>query len=101
MTNIKSHTCVITVNAILPGYIHTPAVDRAARLTNPGNPDAAMQATANRVPLKRLGKPDEIGYLAAFLASDEAAYITGAEMVIDGGNTLVETGVLVAKERDI
>ena len=91
----------ITVNAILPGYIHTPAVDRAACLTNPANPQAALDATANRVPLKRLGKPEEIGYLAAFLASDEAAYLTGTEMIIDGGNTLVETGVLVAKERNI
>lgn len=91
----------VTVNTILPGYIHTPAVDRAARLTNPDNPQVALDATANRVPLKRLGKPIEIGYLAAFLASDEAAYLTGTEMVIDGGNTLVETGVLVAKERNI
>lgn len=91
----------ITVNTILPGYVHTPGVDRAARLTNPNNPQAALDATASRVPLKRLGQPAEIGYLAAFLASDEAAYITGAEIVIDGGNTLVETGVLVAKEQNI
>jgi len=91
----------ITVNAILPGYIHTPGVDRAARLTNPENPQVALDATAGRVPLKRLGKPVDIGCLAAFLASDEAAYLTGTEQVIDGGNTLVETGVLVAKEKDI
>jgi NAD(P)-dependent dehydrogenase (short-subunit alcohol dehydrogenase family) len=91
----------VTVNTILPGYIHTPGVDRAARLTNPENPQIALDATASRVPLGRLGLPIEIGYLAAFLASDEAAYITGAELVIDGGNTLVETGVLVTKERDI
>lgn len=91
----------ITVNCIQPGYVHTPGVDRAARLTNPENPQIALDATASRVPLRRLGRPMEVGYLAAFLASDEAAYITGTENVIDGGNTLVETGVLVAKERNI
>lgn len=88
----------ITVNCILPGYIHTPGVERAARLTNPEDPQASLDATANRVPLHRLGLPREIGYLAAFLASDEAAYITGTESVIDGGNTLVETGVLITRE---
>lgn len=88
----------ITVNCIQPGYIHTPGVDRAARLTNPENPQVALDATASRVPLRRLGEPVEVGYLVAFLASDEAAYITGTETVIDGGNTIVETGVLIAKE---
>ena len=43
------------------------------------------------VPVGRFGYPEEIGYLAAFLASDEAAYITGGEFVIDGGSTLPET----------
>jgi len=91
----------ITVNTILPGYIHTPGVERAAKLSNPDDPNVALSAVAGRVPLKRLGKAIEVGYLAAFLASDEAAYLTGTEIVIDGGNTLVETGVLIAKERAI
>ena len=43
------------------------------------------------IPLKRLAKPEEIGELAAFLASNEASYITGQGIIIDGGSTLPET----------
>ena len=47
--------------------------------------------TIAKIPLKRLAKPEEIGELAAFLASNEASYITGQGIVIDGGSTLPET----------
>lgn len=86
----------ITVNAILPGYILTPMVRHSAHETNPENPQAVIDAIAAGVPLGRMGEPREIGYLAAFLASDEAAYITGAEFLIDGGSTLPETGAMGA-----
>ena len=43
------------------------------------------------MPLKRLAHPEEVGELAAFLASDESSYITGTQIVIDGGSTLPET----------
>lgn len=82
----------ITANAILPGYILTPMVKHTARETNPENPQQVIDGIAAGVPLGRLGKTEEIGYLAAFLASDEAAYITGSEFLIDGGSTLPETG---------
>lgn len=81
----------ITSNAILPGYFLTPMVERTAEETDPANPQRILNEIAESVPMGRLGLPEEIGYLAAFLASDEAAYITGAEMRIDGGSTLPET----------
>lgn len=81
----------INVNAICPGYIRTPMVEHSARESNPENPEAVMAGIAAGVPLGRLGRPEEIGELAAFLASEEAGYITGTQVVIDGGSTLPET----------
>lgn len=81
----------ITVNAICPGYVRTPMVDNMAKLTNPENPQQVIDQIASAVPLGRLGYIEEVGDLAAFLASDESAYITGTEIVIDGGSTLPET----------
>ena len=71
----------ITSNAILPGYFLTPMVMHSAQETDPENPQRVLDGIAAGVPLGRFGKPEEIGYLAAFLASDEAAYFTGQEFV--------------------
>lgn len=81
----------IRVNAICPGYVLTPLVEGMAEQSDPENPQRAIQAIADAVPLKRLAKPEEIGELAAFLGSSEASYITGTQIVIDGGSTLPET----------
>ena len=81
----------IRVNAILPGYIHTPMVDKMAVVSNPDNPSEVVDGIASAIPMKRLGTIEELGELAAFLASDESSYMTGAEFVIDGGSTLPET----------
>lgn len=81
----------ITVNAILPGYILTPMAEQIARESNPSNPQQVIDGIAGGVPLGRLGKIEEVGELAAFLASDESSYITGTQIVIDGGSTLPET----------
>lgn len=81
----------IHVNAICPGYVRTPMVEHTARESNPDDPEAVIDGIAAGVPLGRLGRPEEIGELAAFLASDEASYITGTQIVIDGGSTLPET----------
>ena len=81
----------ITVNAICPGYILTPMVEHTARESNPANPEAVIDGIAAGVPMGRLGNIKEIGDLAAFLASDESSYITGTQVVIDGGSTLPET----------
>lgn len=81
----------IRVNAILPGYIRTPMVDGMAKETNPDNPESVVDGIAAGIPMKRLGTIDELGELAAFLASNESSYITGQGIVIDGGSTLPET----------
>ena len=81
----------IRCNAILPGYILTPMVKNMAHSSNPLHPTSVIDGIANGIPMKRLGTIKELGQLAAFLASDESSYITGAEIVIDGGSTLPET----------
>ena len=81
----------IRVNAILPGYIMTPMVENMAKLSNPSDPKSVVDGIASAIPMKRLGKIEELGELAAFLASDEASYITGQGIVIDGASTLPET----------
>jgi 3-oxoacyl-[acyl-carrier protein] reductase len=72
----------IRVNAVCPGYIVTPL---AESIDDP----ASMQAYRQRLPLRRLGKPEDVAGAFAFLASDDAAFITGETLVIDGGQ-LVE-----------
>jgi NAD(P)-dependent dehydrogenase (short-subunit alcohol dehydrogenase family) len=81
----------ITVNAICPGMIRTPMVENAVREFSPDNPDPILEMMARTIPMGRLGDILEIGELAAFLASDESTYITGTQVVIDGGSTLPET----------
>lgn len=70
----------IRVNAVCPGYVLTPM--QRAEYT-----DEMLAAVNERIPLKRHAAPEEIAALFAFLASDEAAYITGAAIAIDGGET--------------
>ena len=67
----------VRVNAIAPGFIRT---DMTAKV-----PDAVIQSVSERTPLARLGNPDEIASVYAFLASDDASYITGAVFNVDGG----------------
>jgi NAD(P)-dependent dehydrogenase (short-subunit alcohol dehydrogenase family) len=79
----------ITVNAILPGWIDTP-------LSEPMAEDLKMDQDefdiwlGKSVPMKRMGKTCELGDLGVFLGSDESTYITGQEIIIDGGNTIQE-----------
>ncbi len=81
----------INVNAICPGYVRTPLVEGMAVQSCPENPESVIEGIANAVPLKRLADPEEIGELAAFLSCHESSYITGTQIVIDGGSTLPET----------
>ena len=81
----------IRVNAIMPGYVETPMVVGMAKETNEANPQSVIDGIAAGIPMGRLARPEEIGELAAFLASSEASYITGQGIVIDGGSTLPET----------
>jgi NAD(P)-dependent dehydrogenase (short-subunit alcohol dehydrogenase family) len=69
--------------AVSPGWVRTqPAIDHFAAADDPA---AEEKRVRNLHPLKRIGTPANIGSLVAFLASDEASYITGTEIVIDGG----------------
>ena len=81
----------IRVNAILPGYIMTPMVEGIAKDSNSNNPNSVVEGIAKGIPMKRLGTIEELGELAAFLASNESSYLTGQSYVIDGGSTLPET----------
>jgi NAD(P)-dependent dehydrogenase (short-subunit alcohol dehydrogenase family) len=69
----------IRVNALCPGFVHTALTARA--LKNPAIEKALVESTA----LRRLGQPEEIASAALFLAGDEASYVTGAELAVDGG----------------
>jgi len=69
----------IRVNAIAPGAIDTPMADSTKM------DPAALQGTLSRIPLKRMGKPEEIANTVLFLASDASSYITGTTVVVDGG----------------
>ena len=81
----------IRVNAIMPGYIMTPMVSGMAKESDQNNPQSVIDGIAKGIPMKRLGTIEELGNLAAFLASDESSYITAQGIVIDGGSTLPET----------
>jgi 3-oxoacyl-[acyl-carrier protein] reductase len=73
----------ITVNAVLPGNIVTEGLIEMG--------EEYMAGMTAAIPLRRLGTVDEIGYAALFLATDEAAYITGQTIVVDGGQVLPES----------
>ncbi len=77
----------IRVNAVNPGPIETPIFSKTGMSEEQLNGFA--QSIQENVPLKRFGKPEEIAKLVAFLASDDAAYITGGEYNIDGGFTII------------
>jgi 3-oxoacyl-[acyl-carrier protein] reductase len=73
----------ITINAVLPGNVMTEG------LADLG--EEYIQSMTASIPLRRLGTVDEIGYAALFLATDEAAFITGQTIVVDGGQVLPES----------
>jgi 3-oxoacyl-[acyl-carrier protein] reductase len=70
----------IRVNAVAPGFVETPILASI--------PDKVMQQMREQVPLHRLGRPEEIANVYAFLASDEASYVNGAVIEVSGGMTV-------------
>ncbi len=84
-------TSGIRCNAICPGTIATPSLDERIAMQGvllPGGTAAARRAFVERQPMGRLGLPEEVAARAVYLASDEAAFTTGAIHIIDGGFTL-------------
>ena len=75
----------IRVNSVHPGYIWTPMVENY--LAAQPDPEAAKAFVASLHPVGHLGEPDDIAYGVLYLASDESKFVTGAELVIDGGYT--------------
>ena len=72
----------ITVNAVQPGNVRTPGFERLD--------EAHRREMVESIPVKRLAEPEEVGWAVRFLASEEAGYITGQTLVVDGGQTLPE-----------
>jgi NAD(P)-dependent dehydrogenase (short-subunit alcohol dehydrogenase family) len=73
----------IRVNGICPGCIETPMMDRS--LGRDPNPNSAKEKMESAIPLRRLGKPQEIAKVVLFLASDLASYVSGVGLLVDGG----------------
>jgi 3-oxoacyl-[acyl-carrier protein] reductase len=72
----------ITVNAVMPGNVRTPGIEAFGA--------EFVQGMVDSIPLKRLAEPADVGWAVRFLASEEAGYITGQTIVIDGGQVLPE-----------
>lgn len=73
----------ITINAVLPGNVRTPGFEALA----PPYREAVLKA----IPMERLAEPEDVGWAVRFLASEEAGYITGQTLVLDGGQVLPES----------
>ena len=72
----------ITVNAVQPGNVRTPGIEQFG--------EEFVSDMIKSIPMKRLAEPADIGWAVRFLASEEAGYITGQTLVIDGGQVLPE-----------
>ncbi len=77
----------IRVNSVHPGYIWTPMVEQHLRSSGATDLDAARREVGELHPLGHMGEPDDIAWAAVYLASDESKFVTGSELVVDGGYT--------------
>lgn len=76
----------IWVNAVAPGGIATPGVAKMQGTPPPGvDMKAVMESFLNKIPMHRMGEPDDIGKVVLFLASEMSSYMTGTQVVVDGG----------------
>ena len=77
----------IRLNCVVPGLMHTPLVERLANKYADGKYEEFVKTRNNQVPVKKMGSSFDVANAVLFLASDEAKYITGTEIVVDGGLT--------------
>ena len=77
----------IRLNCVVPGLMHTPLVERLANKYADGKYDEFVKTRNNQVPMKKMGSSFDVANAVLFLASDEAKYITGTEIIVDGGLT--------------
>jgi len=77
----------IRLNCVVPGLMHTPLVERLANKYADGKYEEFVKTRNNQVPMKKMGSSFDVANAVLFLASDEAKYITGTEIVVDGGLT--------------
>jgi len=77
----------VRVNCICPGTVHTPFVEAYLEKFHKHEKDKIREELHQRQPVGRMGRPEEIGYMALYLCSDEAEFVTGATPTIDGGWT--------------
>ena len=91
----------VRANVVCPGWTHTPMGDRAmdglAHALGGTRDDAYAEATRH-VPLRRACDPSEVAAAIAWLVSDDASYVNGATLTVDGGGTIVDTGALAFSE---
>ncbi|HCV24737.1 MAG TPA: SDR family oxidoreductase [Candidatus Latescibacteria bacterium] len=77
----------IRANCILPGLMHTPQIEHYVTSGYGGDKEEMIRKRHDLVPMKRMGTAWDVAYAALFLASDEAQYVTGTQLVVDGGIT--------------
>jgi NAD(P)-dependent dehydrogenase (short-subunit alcohol dehydrogenase family) len=77
----------VRVNSVHPGYIWTPMVEKHLRDSGVDDMEAGRRDLAALHPIGRVGEPDDIAWGVVYLASDESSFVTGAQLVIDGGYT--------------
>lgn len=78
----------IQINAIAPGAINTPGVSNGQKGAAGVDMSKILEAFMAKIPMHRIGEPDDIGKVALFLASDMSSYMTGSQIVVDGGALL-------------
>ena len=90
LTKSAAMECAATpvrVNCVCPGMIDSRMLTAIVEGRNPTNTPIPTERIVDRIPARRLGLPGEVASIVAFLASDEASYVSGAAYTVDGGRT--------------
>jgi NAD(P)-dependent dehydrogenase (short-subunit alcohol dehydrogenase family) len=90
LTKSAAQECAATgvrVNCVCPGLIDSRMLSAIIEGRNPGNSPVPNEKIVERIPARRLGQPSEVASIVAFLASDEASYVSGSAYTVDGGRT--------------